>query len=427
MNGFLAGILIATVILLAVTCAVVIGFLRMHEENVIPHVTIECGEPIQKERFFKSTVIFDEDDAEFSIDLSQIDTRVPQDINFMITIYGQVTPVRLTIADTQAPTCTVVPFHMYANEAVPEAAECVTDVYDAQQPVSIEFMTEPDLSCTNTSIVYCKLEDLSGNINIVEIPFIVTQDTTPPVITGTHNFKEYIGDSIAYRTGVNVTDDIDQAPLLEIDNSNVDMNTPGFYTVTYIATDAAGNSSTAEITLELVAKPSSYIEPETLMATAQDLLNRITTPDMSDMEVALKIFHWCRYHIYYSEDRIDSSSWTRAAYDGLTKFHGTCYTYAMAARALLNAAGIENQIIERDPYRWSKHYWNYICIDGQWYHCDSTPRIGYGSYLFMYTDAELARFFVHNYNGYSFDHSKHPASATESVQNRINYGAGRLR
>ena len=421
------GLILAMLILILVTGAVVIGFFRMHEENVISHVTIECGETVSRQDFFREQLDYTEN-AEFTLDLSIVDTNIPQDVEFDIRIMGQSYPTRLTVVDTLAPTCTVVPQRLFANQPLPDVSECLTDVFDIQQPVTMEYMTEPDMSKSNTSIVYCKLEDPSGNISVVEVPFYITKDYTAPVIEGVHNFTQYAGDPIAYRDGITITDDIDPEPVLTIDNSGVDLESPGEYTVYYTATDAAGNSSYAEAHVTLWKKPATYVEPSTLWAAARQILNKITTPDMSDMQKALKIFRWCRYNLnYMTSANIDTTSFNRVAYDGLTKRYGSCYTFAVTASALLDACGIENRIVVREPWRHAVHYWNLIKIDGQWYHCDSTPRKNYNSYLFMYTDRELANFWVDNYNGYSFDHNKQPASATQSVQSRINYAAGTIR
>ena len=424
-KGVFIALCLGTFTLILVIIAIIIGFFRMHYENVIPHVTIECGEKIEKSDFFESDLVY-VDDAEFSVDLSQINTNIPQEMDITITILNKTFESKLTIADTLAPTCTVLPQYMYANEKVPDVTECVTDVYDIQQPVSIEYMTEPDLTSTNTSVVYCKLEDISGNINIVEIPFYITVDNVAPEISGTKDLKYYIGDTIQYRKGVTVTDDVDQNPRLEIDNSKVNSSEPGKYTVTYIAYDAAGNSSSVDIKLTLIKKPNTYIEPDVLYAEAQKVLNKITTSSMTDMEKALKIFRWCRYNIHYITST-DTSSWTRAAYDAIVKRQGTCYSFAMAARALLDCCGIPNRIVKRDPFRWSAHYWNLIQINGEWYHCDSTPRQHYHGYVFMMTDYELSQFRGGGYNGFSFKKSLYPKRSTTSVQNRINYETGTIK
>lgn len=83
----------------------------------------------------------------------------------------------------------------------------------------------------------------------VELP-----DTVPPVISlpsqivyaqaGAENLD-------LLREGVTVTDNRDDAPTLTVDDSDVTWDTSGTYTVTYTATDASGNSSTATRTLVL--------------------------------------------------------------------------------------------------------------------------------------------------------------------------------
>ena len=412
---------VVTLIVVIVTIATVIGFRRMQAENIISHITIECGEKISNSDFFKDELGYN-DDAEFSVDLSQVNTTIPQEINFEITVMDVTVPAKLTIADTVAPTARTVTQDLFATDEIPEASECVTDIVD-RQLVSVEYLTMPDMTRTNTSIVQLQLEDQSGNISLLDVPFHIIKDDTAPVIKGTRNITAFIGDTIMYREGVTVTDDYDANPILTIDNSQVQMKVAGTYPVTYIATDEAGNTSTEEISLTLKVKPDTYVEVETVYGEAQKILDQIITPDMSDMQKALKIVRWCRYNIHYIS-KTDTSSWTRAAYDGLTKRQGTCYSFAMVNRAMFDLVGIENKIIRRYPYKYQRHYWNLIKIDGEWYHCDSTPRRDYHSYVFMLTDKELKNFTGGGYNGYQFDHDKYPASATVSVQDRIDYSNG---
>ena len=77
--------------------------------------------------------------------------------------------------------------------------------------------------------------------------------------------------------------------------------------------------------------------------------------------------------------------------------------------------------IKRYPWRNSVHFWNYIKIDGEWYHCDSTPRNGYSSYFFMYTTREIQNFHHNGWYGYTFKVEEYPKSATKSVQKTIDY------
>ena len=78
-------------------------------------------------------------------------------------------------------------------------------------------------------------------------------------------------------------------------------------------------------------------------------------------------------------------------------------------------------IIERYPYQTATHFWNYVYLNGQWYHCDSTWRQGYDIYFFMYTTKELLNFWQGGWNGFQFKQKAYPESATESVQKKIDY------
>ena len=354
-----------------------------------------------------------------NLDFSTVNYNIPQTIRFTVRMYGTNFPCELDIVDTTPPTAEAVPQTMFSVDSIPPVEDCVTNIYDLNE-VTVEWLEVPDITMGGDLIAKAAVTDNSGNCSIVDVPFYVTRDSEAPVIEGTHDIEVYIGDPIGYREDVTVTDDIDPHPILEIDTSEVTADEPGTYVVTYRATDFTGNMSEATINLKLKKKPSTYVEPDVVYAEAQKILDKITNSDMSDMEKALQITYWVRYNVYYVSN-CDDSSWTRAAYDGFTKRSGNCYTFAMCAKALFDVAGIENMIIIRDPYIYNPHYWNYIKINDQWYHCDSTPRIGWSSYFFMYTTKELKNFWHNGWNGYNFPEDKYPESATESVQSKINY------
>jgi len=117
----------------------------------------------------------------------------------------------------------------------------------------------------------------------------------------------------------------------------------------------------------------------------------------------------------------NSDSWTEAAYNAFINRTGNCYSTVYAVKVLLDVAGIENMIIERWPYETATHFWNYVKLNGQWYHCDATWREGYDSYFFMYTTKELQNFWQGGWNGFQYRVDDYPESATESVQSRIDY------
>ena len=393
-------------------------FLTDEASKVKLEVTTEVAYPVALGNFFTEDPAFP-DMVSCNLDFATVNYAVPQDIYFTITMYYRNYPCTLHIVDTTAPAAEAVPQTLFSVDEVPAAADCITGITDATG-VTVEWASEPDISGGGELTFDAVLTDQCGNVTTIPVPFSVTKDTTAPVIEGTKDIEGYCDDPITYKDGVTVTDNYDENPTLTIDNTAVDIYSAGEYTVTYTATDFSGNSSSAEITVTLEEKPSTYVEPEVVEAAALEILEQITEPGMSDMEIALQICYWCRYNINYTE-KADVTSQTRAAYDGLVNRAGTCYTIAYAAKALYDAAGIENMIVKREPYTYSPHYWNYICIDGQWYHCDSTPRHEYSSYFFMYTTDELKAIWLNGWNGYKFDEEKYPESATESVQSMINY------
>ena len=401
-----------------------LAFLTAEANKVKLEVTTEVASPVTLDYFFTEAPVVT-DLVSCNLDFATVNYAVPQDIYFTITMYYRNYPCTLHIVDTTPPAAEAIPQTLFSVDPVPAAADCITGITDATG-VTVEWAEEPDITDGGELSFDVVLTDQCGNVSTVPVPFSVTKDTTAPVITGTKDIEAYCEDPIAFKDGVTVTDNYDENPTLTIDNSAVDPYVGGEYPVIYTATDFSGNSSSVEILLTLEEKPSTYVEPEVVEAAAMEILEQITEPGMSDMEIALQICWWCRYHINYTE-KADVTSQTRAAYDGLVNRAGTCYTIAYAAKALYDAAGIENMIVKREPYTYSPHYWNYICIDGQWYHCDSTPRHEYSSYFFMYTTEELKAIWLNGWNGYKFDESKYPESATESVQYMINYSQHKLK
>ena len=72
------------------------------------------------------------------------------------------------------------------------------------------------------------------------------KDVTAPVISGVEDKTFVLGDKISYLSGISAVDDVDGEVEVEVDKSEVDVNTPGTYTVTYRAVDAAGNEAETE-------------------------------------------------------------------------------------------------------------------------------------------------------------------------------------
>ncbi|MBQ6569322.1 MAG: DUF5011 domain-containing protein [Clostridia bacterium] len=261
--------------------------------------------------------------------------------------------------------------------------------------------------------------DFSGNVTTITRTVKVEKDRTPPKIE-VSDFSVYIGASVSYKANVTVTDDFDENPKLEIDNSSVDITKAGVYDVIYKATDSSGNSSTAIAKFTVRAEPT---REEQVAIYADEVLDSIIDDSMSDIKKVEAIYKWTKRNIGYTGTS-NKDSWTKGAYDGFKKRSGDCFTYYAVTRALLTQAGIENKEVRkvRSSERASNHWWNLVYVNGGWYHVDSTPFKKGNNRLCLLTDKELAAYDQTSYRGeHKFDESKLPERSTESIQNLIKY------
>ena len=250
-------------------------------------------------------------------------------------------------------------------------------------------------------------------------------DTAPPVISGAHDLKAAVGESISYRAGVTVTDDSGEAVALQIDATEVDLTRPGEYEAVYWAEDAAGNRAEVPVTVTVIetvtvdeegSGATEDIEDpaapqatqETVDALADEILAQITTDGMSQYEKALAIYNYVHNNIAYTGTS-DKSSWLVGAYVGFTRHSGDCYNYFACSKALLTRAGIPNVDLTRVGGN-SRHYWQLVDVGTGYRHFDACPHPNsYPLYSFLLTEAEV-RYYTEqcasirkNYYVYDYD------------------------
>lgn len=76
-------------------------------------------------------------------------------------------------------------------------------------------------------------------------------DTTPPVINGVHDIVTDLDVKPDYVTGITAVDDVDGMVQVIIDDSNLNYHSLGDYTITYSASDRAGNTATAHANIKV--------------------------------------------------------------------------------------------------------------------------------------------------------------------------------
>ena len=231
------------------------------------------------------------------------------------------------------------------------------------------------------------------------------EDTQPPVISGVKDLTVAVGESLSYRTGVTVTDNVDETVRLQVDSSGVNLSEPGEYQALYWAEDAAGNRAEVPVTVTVVAAVTvddadtgateDVVESGNVEITqdgvnelADEILAEITTPGMSQREKALAIYNYVHNHIRYVGTS-DKSSWLVGAYVGFTRGSGDCYNYFACSKALLTRAGIPNVDLTRVGGN-SRHYWQLVDVGSGYYHFDACPHPNsYPLYSFLLTEEEV--------------------------------------
>lgn len=355
-------------------------------------VMIEAGDPCPSVSKFLEWAC---DDAYIVSGISEdMDMSHVQTYDVVIHLYHRDVAAKLYVVDTVAPEVKTKDRSVMLGEAF-EAGDFVESVSDVTD-YTVCYEEEPDVQGAGTYEIALNVTDEGGNVTRAEARLEVIEDVTPPVIEGVREITINVGDSVSYKKNVTVTDDYDDDVRLEIDNSQVDTDTPGKYQVIYRAADRAGNETTVVTTLhvreEAAELPAGVpaITEETVNAAADEILASITDSSMSQYEVLKAIYDWCHSKIAYA-DGASKSDWVQGAYDGLISRKGDCYTYAMTAKCLLTRAGITNMDIERVKVGDSSHYWNLVDIGEGWHHFDTCRRAD-GSTFFYLTDAELMEY-----------------------------------
>ena len=378
--------------------------LELHAE-----LTVEAGSAVPSAQEF----LAEEEDVviTYASDVSKINTCVPGTYPVTLQCKKDTYQAAIRVVDTAAPTAQVQNLTvLQAN--MPVAEDFVTGVQDATE-VTVAFEKAPDETLAGEQDVTIVLTDAGGNITKLNVVLTVIIDTEAPVITGTQDITLYQGGTVAYRSGVTVTDDQDEAPALQINSSAVDLSTPGQYQVVYTATDATGNTATVTTTVTVLEKKESYVEMEVIYEKAQELLDSIVDADMTDREKVTAIYTWIRSHCGYG-DGSDKSDWLQAAYKMMTKRGGDCFNYFALCKLLMEMEGIPNIDVEkvRNHENDSRHYWSLVSVDGglTYYHVDTTPRYNDHTQFLLVTDAFLDDYSAKHGNCFNRDKTLYPAT-----------------
>ena len=373
-----------------------------------PVLTVEAGSEtaIKPERFLKEPT---EETLSFVTGITAEQLTKPGVYELVLTNGEETYNVTVKVLDTVAPVGTAV--DLTSEGSLPKAEDFVTDIQDICS-VTVSYKQEPDLTVSGVQEVVLILADTSGNKTELTAKLTVVLDEEAPVITGAADILVYQGDAVSYRSGISVTDNKDESPRLTVDNSLVDLSTPGTYTLTYIATDASGNESRVEVTVSVREKQPHYVDLEIIYEEVDDLLKDIVTDDMTKREQVVAIYDWMYDHLWYS-DSSDKSDYLQGAYVMMQNRSGDCFNYFALSKLMFDRLGIDNIDVRKvKNYEGdADHFWSLVSLDGgeTWYHFDATPRIGGGDFCLI-TDKALDEYSVNHKNSHNRDKSLYPAT-----------------
>jgi hypothetical protein len=189
--------------------------------------------------------------ASFLTDINSIPMDKPGVHEILVQVGNKEYTSELEIEDAIPPEADVVNLEIWPDE-IKKPEQFVENIKDATE-VKAFFQEQPDFNQIGNQEVRIVLEDTSGNTTVKIASLIIKADTEEPSITGVQDQTVFVGNSISYDKGVEVTDNRDEAVQLIINSSAVNLEKAGQYKVIYSAVDKAENtfSVSAMITVKV--------------------------------------------------------------------------------------------------------------------------------------------------------------------------------
>ena len=329
-------------------------------------------------------------DAVLSQPLSAFTT--PGTYSLTVTLKDETIPFTVNVRDTVAPKLDLRSPAQFSKNQQVRPEDFIIECKDASS-VTFSFNIEPDTTENGTRTASIIATDAAGNSQTYEAVYTVTGDGNAPTISGVSDMKTISKKRVNYLRGVKATDDADgDLEVTVSEPEGFDVSKPGSYTITFTATDSAGNIATQTAVLTVVSdeKDVRTLTEEDVYRIGEAMIEDLNMdPELPEEKRARKVYRAVQDSMWF-KDNNDEVPWFTAAAIAINRGYGDCRNYYAYAKLLLDCAGFENMQVEhlRTSEKESRHYWNLVKINGEWYHFDTTPRKGRSDF-FMLTDAQL--------------------------------------
>lgn len=413
--------------MVALTVCLVLDLLSLRIEY-----TLEAGDELPS-----AAVISGYPDAKYDFGNGDGDFSVPGEYTIYIVRKSKRITVKLTVEDTSAPRGDLISLNVSKDGPLPAAKDFFTEIRDASD-VTARFINNFQLSELGQHEIQIELSDPYGNSKKYKTFANVIVDTEAPVISAPQAIVGYLGEAVAYRKDVKVTDNCFGEVTLDVDSSKVDTSKVGSYTVKYTATDKAGNSSSVEVTLNIHKEKVSRDKLMDKIGILADELG--ITSSMSKEEKVKKIFAYVNDPkasaadanvVFTNKSNTDRSDWVLEAYKTIENGSGDCYSYFALSKAFFEYFDIENKDIQRSAgvtTQEGTHYWSMVNIgtdkDSEWYYYDATRlakkhKTGSGC---LFTEAQLENYNSNVNVGFlTFDHTGYPKTSDKTINTEYSW------
>ncbi len=326
---------------------------------------------------------------------------------------GNAYTLELIVRDRRRPVVTAKHVYYARGAGEPDPLDFIHTIEEADTYTAHFVGDVPDLSVIGDYDITFYVEDASGNrTKDIQSILTVIEDRTAPQFENVPELSAFVGEAIAYKKGLVVTDDCGGEIEVTVDSSAVNPNAAGDYLVRYTATDASGNASQAQTVIHIYEKAITEAQ---LYAQIDAVIATIIKGGMTKEQQLRAVYGYVYNRISYIPDS-DKSDWVRAAYDALfVTGAGDCFNYYAATMAFCNRLGIEYRKIQRTPgAAEGTHYWIMVNIGTaeapRWYHFDCTHIAIYGHSSCLLTDRQIRAFNRLRAGFYAYDASAYPAS-----------------
>ena len=335
-------------------------------------------------------------------------------VTFLYLIRSSQNRFFMAIRDKDAPVLEVTDLDIYNDQTV--TVDDFITVCEDESRVKVYLRSPIDFSIDGEQTVTIVAEDEVGNKTSKSVTLTHIIDQTPPRIAGDPVIRTVRGESVAYKTHISVLDDHDPEPVIEIDNSQVNLDAEGSYTVWYSATDKCGNKATFQSEVVVSAPSAETVSDEEIFALVDQILAEITTDDMQPIDKVWAIYEYVRHIPYNGRDYSFNQKYE--GYKLLRDQKGECYGSYSASKLFFDRLGYENLSLEKNIG--PKHFWNMVSIDGgkTFYHFDATNWHEWGPkkpVMCMISDAVLEQISEAHKGTHRYDHSLFPATPADSI------------